>query len=143
MAEVLAGLVCGFGLALIATPIMAIALLRASATNETVRRTVPEGTSLLAISVLLHFFAFLVLTAIGMLLGLALAGLESRSPDGGLGSPNGAYTALILISTAIAVAPLSIAAAGWRKPLLAGGLIFAGVFGWLMPYLSLLGPNGS
>jgi hypothetical protein len=34
---------------------------------------------------------------------------------------------------------MAVVARRARLPLLAGGFVFIGVFGWLMPYLSLLG----
>ncbi len=71
-----------------------------------------------------------------------LAGIEDRSPAGGLGSPNRIFTAFVLATSAIAVGPLAVALRRWRVPLLASGLAFAVCFAWLMPYLSLLGPNG-
>ena len=143
MAELMAGLVCGYGLALIATPVAAIALVRARANSPLIRQIMPEGSSLIAVSVILHAFALLTLTALGMLLGLLLAGMEESSPAGGLGSPNRIFTAFILATTAIAAGPLALFARRLRLPLLASALIFAGCFGWLMPYLSLLGPNQS
>ncbi len=142
MAEVLAGFVCGFGLALIVTPIAAIALVRARLSSPLLQRLVPEGTSLVAISIILNSFAVLTLTALGILLGLLLLGLESSNPAGGLGSPNGAFTGFILIASAIALAPPALLFRALRQPLLTGGLLFVGLFGWLMPYLSLLGPEG-
>ena len=142
MAEVLAGIVCGYALALTVTPIVAVALLRARVNSPLLAKVLPEGTSFVAISVIIHGFAFMALTALGMLLGLLLSGLEERSPAGGLGSPNGAFTAFILASAVIAVVPLAVFAPRLRRALVAGGLLFAGLFGWLMPYLSLWGPDG-
>ena len=142
MAEVLAGFVCGYGLALALTPVAAVALARARVSSPLLRQVVPPGTSLVAASVILHTFAFLTLTALGVVLGLMLGGLEDRSPGGGLGSPNGAFTGLILAATAIAVGPLALAVPRLRLPLIVSGLVAAGVFGWLLPYLSLWGPSG-
>jgi hypothetical protein len=141
MAEVMAGFVCGYALALIVTPIAAIALVRARVSNPTLAQVLPEGTSLIAVSIILHVFAFLILTAMGILLGLLLAGLEESSPDGGLGSPNQVFTAFILAATGIAVGPFALFLARLRLPLLAMGLMLAGLFGWFMPYLSLWGPE--
>ena len=141
MAEALAGFVCGYGLALVATPLAAIALFRARATSSYLRSVLPEGTSLIAVSVILHTFIFLTFTAIGALLGLLLAGLDGRSPEGGLGSPNRAFTAFIIATAVIAVGPLALFASRQRLPLLGGGLLFASVFGWLMPYLAQWGPG--
>lgn len=139
MAEVFAGLVCGYALALAYTPMMAIALVRARVSNLTIARLMPEGTSLVAASIILHTFAFVAFTVIGMVFGIVLNGLESSSPAGGLGSPNRVYTAVALAIVAIALLPLAAYVPRWRMPLLASGLLFSGVFGWLMPYLSLLG----
>jgi hypothetical protein len=141
MPQVLAGLVCGFALALIVAPIAAVALVRARVASPALARVLPEGTSLVAASLILHVFAFLSMTAVGMFLGLLLAGLEERSPDGGLGSPNRVFTAFVLAAGAIAVGPLALFVPRLRLPLLAGGLLFAGLFGWFMPYLSLWGPE--
>ena len=142
MAEVLAGFVCGYALAIIATPFAALALVRARVNSARLRQLVPEGTSLVAVSVVLHGFAFLTLTALGIVLGLLLHGIEASNPAGGLGSPNGVYTGFILATSAIAVGPLALIVSRLRLPLLAAGLLFAGLFGWFMPYLSLWGPNG-
>jgi hypothetical protein len=141
VAEVFAGFVVGYALALLATPFAALALIRARVRSATLARVVPEGTSLVALSVILHGFAFLAFTALGMVLGLVLMGLEDRSPDAGLGSPNQSFTAFILIVTGIAFLPPLAVLPRARLPLLASAVVFAAAFGWTMPYLSLLGPE--
>jgi hypothetical protein len=139
MPEVFAGFVCGYALSLALVPLAAVALVRARPNSELLERIVPPGTSLIAVSVILHLFALLVFTAIGMLFGLMLDGLEDRRPAGGLGSPNAIFTLMVLAMTAIAVLPLAAVAPPLRRPLLVGGAVFVVVFGWLMPYLALLG----
>ncbi len=141
MAEVMAGFVCGYALALVATPVAAIAIVRARTRSALLREIAPPETSFFTVSVLLHMFALLTLTAIGVVLGLMLAGVEAKSPAGGLGSPNRVFTALILAIAAIAVAPIAAVLPRWRVPLIASGLAFAICFGWAMPWLSLLGPD--
>ncbi len=140
MAEVMAGFVCGFALSLAATPVAAILIVKARVTSPLMQRIVPEGTSLMAVSVLLHTFFMLTITAVGILLGILLAGLEDSNPVGGLGSPNRVYTAFILITTAVAVLPLSIASSRLRLPFVIGGLIFVAMFAWFMPYLASWSP---
>ena len=140
MAEVMAGFVCGFALSIAATPIAAILIVRARVTSPLMQQIVPEGTSLIAVSVLLHTFFMLTMTAIGLLLGMLLTGLESSSPASGLGSPNRAFTAFVLIATAIAVLPLAVASAKLRMPFVIGGLIFVATFAWFMPYLASWSP---
>ena len=139
----MAGFVCGFAMAILATPIAAIAIVRSRATSPLMRQVVPEGTSIMAMSVVINLFFVLTLTAIGLLLGLMLAGMESSRPAGGLGSPNRIFTAFILISTAIAVLPLSVASERLRTPLLVGGLVFVATFAWFMPYLASWSPMES
>ena len=141
MAEVMAGFVCGYALALALTPVAAITLVRARVSSAYLQNVVPQGTSLIAVSVIFHTFGMLTLTALGILLGLLLNGLEERSPSGGLGSPNQAFTAFIIATGAIAAGPMALYLRRWRVPLLAAGLVFACIFGWAMPYLSLLGPG--
>ena len=140
MAEVMAGFVCGFGLSLAATPIAAILIVKARVTSPLMQQIVPEGTSLIAVSVLLHTFFMLTMTAVGILLGILLAGLENSNPASGLGSPNRAFTAFVLIATAIAVLPLSVASARLRVPFVIGGLVFVATFAWFMPYLASWSP---
>ena len=141
MDEVFAGIICGYGLALVATPAVAIALFRARTNSPLLERLMPQGSSHVAVSVIIHFQLFLGLTAIGMLLGLALTGMEDSSPAAGFGSPNRAFTAFIVAMVAIAIVPLAVFAKRLRLPLLGGGLLFAGIFGWLMPWLALWGPS--
>lgn len=141
MAEMMAGFVCGYALALAITPLAAIVLVRGRVRNPIVAQVLPEGMSLIALSIVLHVFAFLVLTAMGILLGLLLAGLEESTPDGGLGSPNQVFTAFILAAAAIGVGPFALFLPRLRVLLLAAGLLLAGLFGWFMPYLSLWGPE--
>jgi hypothetical protein len=141
MAEVLAGFVCGYIVALAAGPAAAIAAIRSRSTR--VSALVPPGTSVVALSVVLHGFAFLMFTAVGMLLGALLAALEDRVPEGGLGSPNLVFTALILACAAIIAAPVAVAVAPIRRPAVAAGLGLIGLFGYLMPYLASWSPLGS
>ena len=143
MAEIFSGIVCGYALALLVTPLAALAMTRMRVQSEWLRRIVPEETPLLAWSLVMHSFGFLVLTGIGTVFGLLLYGLEDSQPDGGLGSPNAVFTIVVIATSTIAVLPLAIVLARWRMPLLVGGLVIALTFGWIMPYLSLIAPGQS
>jgi hypothetical protein len=141
MAEVLAGFVCGYIVALAVAPAAAIAAIRSRSTR--VRAVVPPRTSVVLLSLVLHGFAFLMFTAIGMLLGALLAALEEQAPEGGMGSPNLVFTALILACVAITILPIAVAVAPIRRPAVALGLGLIGLFGYLMPYLAAWSPAGS
>jgi len=140
MAEVMAGFVCGFAMSIAVTPAIAVAIVRARTTSPLAARLAPEGTNLLALSVVINMFLVLTLTAIGLLFGLMLHGVEESNPEGGLGSPNRLFTAFILFTIVIAVLPLAIASARLRWPLVAFGLFFAATFAWFMPYLASWSP---
>jgi hypothetical protein len=138
VAEVFAGFVIGFALSLAAAPIAAIALIRSNDRTGLAQRVAPPGTNVIALSVVLHFAAMIVLTMIGLLFGMLLAGINGRRPDGGLGSPNVAYTLIVVALTAVLVIPTAVVPAV-RRYSVAGALVFVALFGWAMPWLAELG----
>ena len=138
MADVFAGFVVGFALAVVAAPVAAIALIRSNDRTGMAQRIAPEGTSVVALSVVLHFAAMIVLTALGLVLGMALNGIDARRPDGGIGSPNLVYTAMVIALTAVVVIP-TLAVPAVRRYAFVAGAVFAGAFGWAMPWLATLG----
>ena len=135
MAEVFAGFVVGYALSLALAPIAAVALLRANRRSGFAQRFAPEGTNVVALSMVLHLLALLVFTAIGMVLGMALAGIDDRRPADGLGSPNVAYTAVVLALTAVLVIPLLVLERA-RPYAVVVALLFAALFGWGVPWLA-------
>ena len=139
MGQVFAGFVVGYALALALSPLAALAIVRSNDRTGFAQRFAPEGTNVVALTVVLHFAALLLFTALGMILGLALAGIDDRRPDGGLGSPNVAYTLLVVALTAAIVIP-TIAVPAIRRFALFGALIFVAAFGWAMPWLAKAAP---
>jgi hypothetical protein len=140
MAEVFAGFVVGYALALALSPLAAISIVWSNDRTGFAQRFAPEGTNVVALAVVLHFAAMLLLTAVGMILGMALAGLEDRRPDAGLGSPNLVYTILTLALTAVIVVP-TLALPAVRRYSLVSAVIFALAFGWAMPWLAEAAPS--
>lgn len=138
MAQVFAGFVVGYALALLAAPLAALALVRSNDRTGLAQRVAPPGTSIIALSVVLHFAALIVLTALGLVLGMALGGIDARRPEGGIGSPNLVYTLLVVALTAVVVIP-AFAVPAMRRYALIGALIFVAAFGWAMPWLATLG----
>jgi len=138
VAEVFAGFVMGYALAIVLAPLAAIALIRSNERTGIAQRVAPPGTNVIALSVVLHFFGVLTLTALGLVLGMALAGMEDRRPAGGLGSPNAAYTFLVLALAAVVVIPTLVLPAV-RRYAVAAAALFAALFGWAMPWLATLG----
>lgn len=138
MASVFAGFVVGYALSLAIGPIAAILIIRSNRHSGPAQRIAPPGTNVIALSVVLHFAGIMLLTAIGLLLGIVLNGIEQRRSDGGFGSPNITYTLLVLATTAVFVIP-TFAIPSIRRYALLGALVFAASFGWAMPWVAQLG----
>ena len=137
MAEVFAGFVIGFAIALVASPLAAWGIVSSNDRSGAAQRLAPPGTSVIALAVVLNLAAVLLFTALGMILGMALAGIEDRRPDGGLGSPNVVYTLLVVALSAVIVIPMLVVPAV-RRYAVAGAVVFAALFGWAMPWLASL-----
>ena len=139
MAEVFAGFVCGYAVALIFTPVVALTLVNARSRVPYLAKAIAPNISAAALTVPISLFAFLIWTAIGMVLGLLYRGAEQNVPEGGLGSPNLLYTALVLAfgSSALMLIALVLRRLPWQVAII--GVAFVGGFGWAMPYLARAG----
>ncbi len=138
MAAVFAGFVVGYGIALVAAPLGAIALVRSNSRSGIAQRVAPQGTNIVALSVVVHFAAVMLFTAMGLVLGMVLAGLDGRRPQGGLGSPNLLYTVIVAAVACIIALPAA-AVPPLRRPAAVGALVFIAGFGWALPWLARLG----
>lgn len=134
MAEVFAGFVAGYALSLITTPLMAMALLGLRAGNSTISRLWPQEASLVAVSMVLHGFMTIVLTGLGLILGLVLLGMAGAA--GGAGSLNAPFTLFVAAMVLAIFAPIVALVVPLRRQLVAYAFVTLGVFGWLMPYLA-------
>jgi hypothetical protein len=134
VAEVFAGFVCGYILALLSTPLLALMLLRLRAGSELFQRLLPPGVSALGLSVLLHGGLFLFWTAVGMLLGLVLLAMEGEG--GALGSLNGPFSLFVVGVVLAFAAPVIVVARRARQLAIACVVGVVVVFGWLMPYMA-------
>ena len=143
MSEVLAGFVCGYALALVSTPLVALAMMRMRSQVPVLALAVPERVPLAALTVVLFWFTFLLWTAVGFVFGLILSGFEDRVPEGGLGSPSLAFTLLVVFWSVVAFGPLALLLRAARRYVAAAAVVFVGVFGWLMPYLAEWSPIAS
>jgi len=138
MAAVFSGFIVGYAIALLIAPAGAIALVRSNSRSGFAQRIAPPGTNVVALSLVIHFAAILAFTAIGLVLGMALAGIDDRRPDAGLGSPNLVYTLLVLSLTAVIFIP-TVAFPSARRYAIGAAATFAIAFGWAVPWLAQLG----
>lgn len=134
MAEVFAGFVSGYAMAVITTPMLSLLLVRLRMESALMSRLLPEGTSAVGLSVLLHGALAMFWTAMGLLLGLVL--LLMNDSGSALGSLNGAYT-LFVAGLFVAIgAPLFAVLAPLRRQVALAIVVAILVFGWLTPYLA-------
>ena len=137
MAGVFAGFVVGYAIALVVGPAGAIALVSANQRSGFAQRMAPPGTNVVALSVVIHFAAILTFTAIGIVLGMAFAGIDDRRPEAGLGSPNLVYTLLVVALAAVIFIPVA-ALPAVRRYALGAAALFVACFGWAVPWLAQL-----
>jgi len=134
VAEVFAGLVTGYAMAVLTTPLLSIWLARLRVESVLMARLLPEGASAVSMSLILHGALAMFWTGAGLILGLVLLGM--RGAGEALGSLNAPYT-LFVAGLFIALgAPLVALLPPLRRATLAGILLAVLVFGWLTPYLA-------
>jgi hypothetical protein len=134
VAQVFAGFVAGYGLALLTTPMLAYLLFRVRAGSELLLRIFPTEAPMVAVAMLIHGALTFTLTALGIVLGLVL--LAMKDADGALGSENWPFTLFVAAMTLAGVAPLFALLRPLRRGIAAYSLLFVAIFGWLMPYLA-------
>lgn len=134
MAQVFSGFVCGFGLALLLTPLLAVMLLRLRTSSALLERLVPPGSSAVGLGVILHGALLLVWTMAGIILGLVLLAMEDAGA--GLGSANAPYSLFVLAMALAVAAPVIVLLPSVRQAGAAGFVLVVLVFGWLMPYMA-------
>ena len=140
----MAGFLVGYVLSFATAPLLALAVMRIRGRWAVLGRAVPEQVPAVALAVALYWFAFMLWSAVGILLGLVLRALEERAPEGGLGSANLIFTVIILAWTLALFSPPLFVLRGGRRQVVAMAAVFGGAFGWLMPHLaqwSRFGPS--
>ncbi len=134
MAEVFAGFVTGYAMAVITTPLLSVWLVRLRMESALMARLLPEGASAVSMSLILHGALALFWTGVGLLLGLVLLGM--RGAGEALGSLNAPYTLFVAGMFVALGAPLVVLLPPLRRVTLRGILLAILVFGWLTPYLA-------
>lgn len=134
MAEVFAGFITGYGMAVLTTPLMSIWLVRLRLESVLMARLLPEGASAVSISVILHGALAMFWTGVGLVLGMVLLGM--RDAGEALGSLNGPYTLFVAGLFVALGAPLVAVLPALRRVTVSGIVVAILVFGWLTPYLA-------
>jgi hypothetical protein len=136
MEEVFAGFVSGYIMALIFTGLVALMLVEARSRIPFLAKAIAPNISAVALTVPISLIAFLLWTAIGMLLGLLYRYTLEEAPGGGLGSPNLLYTLLIISFGGLTLTAIVTAFRRLPWQVAAMGLSFIALFGWVLPRLA-------
>jgi hypothetical protein len=136
MEEVFAGFVSGYIMALIFTALAAVMLVQARRRFPFLARAIAANISAVALTVPISLIAFLLWTAVGMLVGLLYRYTLEEAPGGGLGSPNLLYTLLIISFAGLILTAVVVAFRRLPWQVAAMGLSFIALFGWVLPRLA-------
>jgi hypothetical protein len=135
MAEVFAGFTCGFFLSLLTAPVAAVTLLRLRVTNPLLARFIPEGSNVIALTVVMQLGLVFFWTGLGGILGLlllAMDGLGESAP----GLKNLPYTLLVLSVVLAFAGPLTLLLSAWWRQIVVAAIAGFLIFGALMPYMA-------
>ncbi|MBM3947732.1 MAG: hypothetical protein FJ312_00545 [SAR202 cluster bacterium] len=81
-------------------------------------------------------FAYPFWSILGILAGFMYWSFSGAAPGRWLASPNGAYTAAVIIFAVMATLPLLLVLKRVAPGVLAVALVFAGLYGWALPYFA-------
>lgn len=136
MEEVFAGFVSGYIMALIFTGLAALMIVQARSRIPYLVKAIAPNISVVALAIPISLIAFLVWTAIGMLVGLLYRYTLEEAPGGGLGSPNLLYTLLIISFAGLSLTAVVTAFRRLPWQLAVMALSFIALFGWVLPRLA-------
>ena len=134
LGALLAGFLVGAALGLATTGITLVALARSPAWG---RRAAAARVSLPVAGVVIVNAQLLLWTLIGLGLGAAFRGAETRHPAGGLLSPNWLFSLLVAAAAAFLLLAATIVRGRLSMPVALSALVAALAFGWLLPLLAV------
>jgi hypothetical protein len=141
MAEVFSGFVLGYAMSLVFTAIAAVMVVDARSRIPYLAKAIAPNINAVMLAVPISLLAFLIWTMVGMILGLLYRGALDHLPGEGLGSPNWPFTLGVLLFTLASLAVILYAWQRLRWQVLVMATLFAGLFGWAMPYMAKAAPD--
>ncbi|MBI2908754.1 MAG: hypothetical protein HYX92_14020 [Chloroflexi bacterium] len=136
MAELIAGTACGFVLGSISVVVGALMLYRAASLIETLERFLPRAVTPTHVLAALALAVPVILGMAGGFLGLLYYLAKRLLPGAGLGSPNLAFTAAVLVMALAGALAASVLSRRHLQGFLTLAISFAAIFGWLLPYMA-------
>lgn len=136
MTTVLAGAIAGMVMGVLSLAPVTILVSNLVIGSPSLRRRLREGVSLTLLTLAATVAITVAWAILGVILGLAYYWVSRQVPGPGLLSPNAFFTVVVLLAALAFPLAVSAVTRRWTWPGVALGALFAGVFGWLLPYLA-------
>lgn len=136
MIDILAGTACGFLMGSTSVVVGSLMLLNAPALFAKLEPRLPKGVTPTPVLAMLALAIPILWGIAGGFLGLIYRFVRSAFPYAGLGSPNLAFTAAMLLIAIAATLPMLVVSRRHWGGFLALTIAFAALFGWLLPLLA-------
>jgi len=133
---VLAGALAGMVMGVLSLAPMTILVSNLVLQSPSLRRRLAEGVSLTLLTLAATVAITVAWAILGVILGMAYYVVSTQVPGPGLLSPNAFFTLVMLLAALAFPLAVSAVARRWAWQGVALGALFAGVFGWLLPYLA-------
>ena len=134
MEALVAGFIAGHAMGIAVTAIYGPLALQLAPSLWLLRERFPAGTPLPMLSLGVALVVQAAWGAAGLLLGAVYWSVRGQALNG-LGSPAWGFTLAMLLFAGGGVALLAMIQPGWARRAGLAALCYAGLFGWLLPYL--------
>lgn len=136
MSYVIAGATTGLLMASVFVGVGPIMLFSLARDPSPFMRAMLERVSPMPLMMALVVLAYPTWGLVGAALGLVYRASTVEAPGGGLGSPNLVYTGAVVAGALLMALPIAFLLRRVAAGVAALTLIFAGLFGWLLPFFA-------
>ena len=136
MSYVIAGATTGLLMASVFVGVGPIMLFSLARDPSPFMRAMLERVSPMPLMIALVILAYPTWGLVGAALGLVYRASTVEAPGGGLGSPNLLYTVSVVAGALVMALPIAFLLRRVAVGVAALTLIFAGLFGWLLPFFA-------
>jgi hypothetical protein len=136
--DILAGIVCGLLMGSVYLGVLVYIFFTSRDIYDRLAKRLPQGVPPVLIMLSLVVGVPPAWALVGIIAGVLYNLAVNAFPGSGLGSSNAIFTIAIIGLTALFMLPalfLIVKRKKWGWPLLAINLLFAGIFGWILPLL--------
>jgi hypothetical protein len=133
--DILGGMLCGLIMSTVFLGVLVYVLIKNKDAYDRLASALPAGFSATLVLLLIVFGIPPFGIMLGIIAGLIYHAVEAVAPDPGLGSSNFVITIAALCVTALSLITVLVSRRSLARLGLIVGLAFAGIFGWLLPFL--------